>query len=200
MTAGRSSSVLAGRALGLLAALVVTVPIVIAVLLLTEFSILEDTDDGEPTASTFIAAAAGTTEPIDGLLQTRPLDAFVADAATPLADEPEPAPTEATGAADTYVVVAGDTLAVIARRFETSVDKIAAYNAIADPNALRVGQELRIPPASYELPPPPPGAAETVEAVAVEEGSPEAEVATGDAETAPEAGLEPAEADESPAQ
>ena len=51
-----------------------------------------------------------------------------------------------------------------------------------------------------ELPPPPPGAADTVEVVAVDEGSPEEEVATDDTETTPEAGLKPAEADESPAQ
>ncbi|MEJ5310354.1 MAG: LysM peptidoglycan-binding domain-containing protein [Anaerolineae bacterium] len=52
----------------------------------------------------------------------------------------------------TYVVAAGDTLSAIAKKFYGDADRwkeILAANkdAIKDPNAIRVGQELVIPEA-----------------------------------------------------
>ena len=44
-----------------------------------------------------------------------------------------------------YTVQAGDTLAGIAAKFSTTEEAIVAENAIADPNALFVGQLLVIP-------------------------------------------------------
>ena len=44
-----------------------------------------------------------------------------------------------------YTVQAGDTLATIARRFNTSVDSLQSINNITDRNALKVGQKLVIP-------------------------------------------------------
>lgn len=44
----------------------------------------------------------------------------------------------------TYVVVKGDTLSEIAKRYNTTVNALAATNGIADPNKIYVGQELRI--------------------------------------------------------
>ena len=44
----------------------------------------------------------------------------------------------------TYTVKAGDTLATIARRFNTTVANLVALNNIANPNVIRVGQVLRI--------------------------------------------------------
>ncbi|MDT3698748.1 MAG: L,D-transpeptidase family protein [Thermincola sp.] len=44
-----------------------------------------------------------------------------------------------------YVVQPGDTLWQIAIQYGLTVDQVAAYNNIADPNSLQVGQELRIP-------------------------------------------------------
>mgnify|MGYP001042939142 CR=1 FL=1 len=60
-----------------------------------------------------------------------------------------------TAAGDTYTVAPGDTLVVIAERIGRSVPALMAYNGITNPNALRVGQVLRIPPADYTPPPPP---------------------------------------------
>ena len=58
-------------------------------------------------------------------------------------------PTTATTAppatAGSYVVESGDTLSVIARRFNVSVDALSQANGITDVNTIRPGQELVIP-------------------------------------------------------
>ncbi len=59
-------------------------------------------------------------------------------------------PTSVPGGTVTYVVVSGDTLGSIARRFGTTVSAIAQLNGIVNPNLIRVGQRLLIsgtPPA-----------------------------------------------------
>ncbi len=46
-----------------------------------------------------------------------------------------------------YTIVAGDTLVKIAQRFNTTVERIQAFNpSLADPRALRIGTRLIIPP------------------------------------------------------
>lgn len=47
--------------------------------------------------------------------------------------------------AGTYTVASGDTLGAIANRFGVTVEDLAAFNGIADPNLLAVGQVLSIP-------------------------------------------------------
>lgn len=55
-----------------------------------------------------------------------------------------------------YSVAAGDTLSSIAKRNNTTWRSLAALNRLKDPNRIRVGQRLRLPP-----PPPLPPAAST---------------------------------------
>ena len=59
------------------------------------------------------------------------------------------APTQDSLAApityETYVVSAGDTMAVIAGEFGVTIDAILTANNLDNPNVLTVGQELRIP-------------------------------------------------------
>lgn len=45
----------------------------------------------------------------------------------------------------TYTVVRGDTLSAIAKKYGTTVPKIAELNGIDKPNLIRVGQRLKIP-------------------------------------------------------
>lgn len=45
----------------------------------------------------------------------------------------------------TYTVKSGDTLAKIAKRYNTTYQKIAQINGIANPNKINVGQTLKIP-------------------------------------------------------
>jgi murein DD-endopeptidase MepM/ murein hydrolase activator NlpD len=55
-----------------------------------------------------------------------------------------PAPAIAQDAG-TYTVAPGDTLGAIANRFGVTIDDLVAFNGIADPNLLAVGQVLSIP-------------------------------------------------------
>ena len=52
-------------------------------------------------------------------------------------------PTTPTGR--TYVVVSGDTLSGIAKRFGTTVNVLVKLNNISNPNLIQVGQVLRLP-------------------------------------------------------
>ncbi len=54
---------------------------------------------------------------------------------------------ESASAPQVYTVVAGDTLTAIARRFGCDLQALVKANQLVDPNALRVGQQLRIPTA-----------------------------------------------------
>lgn len=51
-----------------------------------------------------------------------------------------------------YTVQSGDTLSGIAKQYNTTVTKIAAYNGISNPNAIVTGQKITIPPADYVVP------------------------------------------------
>lgn len=53
---------------------------------------------------------------------------------------------------DTYTVKSGDTMSAIAEKFDTTVEKLAAYNNIDDPRTITSGQVLKIPPKDYEIP------------------------------------------------
>jgi LysM repeat protein len=44
-----------------------------------------------------------------------------------------------------HIVSSGDTLGGIAERYDTTVERLQALNPKVDPQALRVGQELRVP-------------------------------------------------------
>lgn len=58
------------------------------------------------------------------------------------------APTTTTTVLATYTVQAGDTLAAIAERFDTTVAALVTANDLADPNVLAVGQVLELPSAA----------------------------------------------------
>ncbi len=130
----------------MLAAVAVGLPVLVAVLLITEFGILAETDSAPGSAAAAEAAPRGSLEP---LLSAAPRDVLALGPTAPVAataaDLPPPA-------ARVYVVVPGDVLHVIARRFGVTTEALAAYNALSNPDALRVGQELRVPPAGYVLP------------------------------------------------
>jgi len=59
-------------------------------------------------------------------------------------DTPTTAPTAQPTAPSEYTVVAGDTLSEIAARFNTDVATLVTLNSLSDPNAIAVGQVLRI--------------------------------------------------------
>jgi LysM repeat protein len=60
--------------------------------------------------------------------------------ATPVPATPAPPPAQ-----QTYVVQEGDTLALIAQQFGTTVEALQAANGIEDPNEIVIGDVLVIP-------------------------------------------------------
>lgn len=72
---------------------------------------------------------------------------------TPVPIQPTPNPVRfpmELQADGSYVVQAGDTLALIAARFAVSLDSLIALNNITDPNQLEVNQVLEIPSTRQE--------------------------------------------------
>lgn len=62
------------------------------------------------------------------------------------ADQDVNKPDAGAGNAETvYTVKAGDTLSAIAAKYGATYQAIAAYNGIANPNLIRVGQKIKIP-------------------------------------------------------
>jgi LysM repeat protein len=105
-----------------------------------------------PTAT---ATAIPTTEPTSTPVQV-PTQA-------PTAVPPSPTPTAtkaaaaqatpASGKQTTYVIQSGDTLSVIADRFNVSLDALLAANQLTAKSVLRIGQQLIIPVSGAPIPP-----------------------------------------------
>jgi LysM domain len=89
-----------------------------------------------PTATTLSAASIGP-----GLPVVAPASVTMAPA-----DVARPIQVNTRVLEPNYTIAAGDTLVQIALRFNTSVDRIQAFNNLADPRALRIGTRLVIPP------------------------------------------------------
>lgn len=89
-----------------------------------------------------IAAANGITNPSQIFVGTQ-LSIGGAPPAT-VSDEP-------AGSA-VHVVRAGETLASIARSFDTTVEALASSNGLTDANLIRIGQELEVPSAGWVCP------------------------------------------------
>ena len=68
-------------------------------------------------------------------------DKYEAQATTPAVPDEEPEATAET----VYTVKKGDTLSSIAKKYGTTYQKLAAYNSIANPNLITVGQKIKIP-------------------------------------------------------
>ena len=69
--------------------------------------------------------------------------------ATSTADDPgrtttSAATTTAPSGAEFYVIEAGDTLAVVADMFDTTVEQLLVLNPDVDPVALTIGQRIRV--------------------------------------------------------
>lgn len=74
--------------------------------------------------------------------------------------KPEVKPTPADEVV--YTVKSGDTLSGIAKKYNTTYQKLAAYNGIANPNLIKVGQRIKIPNVASAAPTPAPVVKEVV--------------------------------------
>jgi LysM repeat protein len=65
-------------------------------------------------------------------------------ATAPVVEQPAPKRTTKSVKATAYSIRSGDTLASIADKFGTSVDRLMELNPGLDPTALRVGEPIRV--------------------------------------------------------
>ena len=93
--------------------------------------------EGSRSAGPTVAVTAPTAGPVAPVAAAAPT--------APVAAPTAPAPAATAG---TYTVKSGDTLGGIAARHHSSSAAIASANHISNPNALKVGQVLRIPAVS----------------------------------------------------
>jgi LysM repeat protein len=110
------------------------------------------TDDGPQTTTTPAVTASAPPPTIDPAAPTVPPP--TAEPPTPPAtrDSPPATPTPTPGGERIHVVQAGENLYRIGLLYGLSWVAIAEYNGIVDPNAITVGQELRIPPSPTATP------------------------------------------------
>ncbi len=103
------------------------------------------TDTGDTASSTVVTLAPLPLPPVTpttGVIQAPPA----------LPPEPAPAPPQTTqparGLGDQliYTINPGDTLFSIASQFGVSVDDLVALNNLSDPDSIRAGDQLFIPP------------------------------------------------------
>lgn len=94
----------------------------------------------------------------------------------------EPTTSETTTPSEViHTVAAGESLSKIAELYNSTIERIAVYNNLADPNSIQVGQTLKIPPAEWVIP---------------ENTTPPASETTKPAETTPPATTEPTDTEE----
>ncbi len=86
----------------------------------------------------------GDTEPVMAGIEVVSEEPVIVPPSTTATVETTPTTTP-PAAARSYVVEPGDTLSVIARQFNVSVDALSQANGITDVNAIKPGQELIIP-------------------------------------------------------
>ena len=91
----------------------------------------------------FLVLAVATTGALVGRRALREDSPRAASKPAPL-DRTQPRVAVKRAAAKFYLVESGDTLGEIADRFDTSVDRLLELNPSVDPQALRVGQRVRV--------------------------------------------------------
>jgi LysM repeat protein len=108
--------------------------------------------DAQPLATPsvdFTAVAVVITPTDDNPIDNSPTD-------SPTVDSPTDTPLPCVGDADwsEYTVAAGDNLTKISQRFGSTVDDLTLANCLDDPDRLRVGQVIYVPPNGIESIPP----------------------------------------------
>ena len=105
----------------------------------------------EPIAAQ--ATPAATTVPTDPAPLPSPTATLTPAATATAAAATSTATPTTTPAITEYTVQPGDTLGAIAARFDLSVEELADYNDLANPDQIAEGQVLRLPPADGAPPP-----------------------------------------------
>jgi hypothetical protein len=100
-------------------------------------------------AATLPGGGVATALPVGASPTPQPAPVEASPTPQPPAPEPTqppaPPPTAAPTGEQIHVVQAGENLFRIALRYGFTVEELAAYNGIPNPNVISVGQQIRIP-------------------------------------------------------
>ena len=94
--------------------------------------------------SAILIVRSGLSNDDEGATPPAATTTTTAPAATTRPQTTRPATTAPAPAAEFYVIEAGDTLAVIADRYETTVEELLVLNPDIDPVSLTIGQRIRV--------------------------------------------------------
>ncbi len=109
-----------------------------------------DSDDAPENVPNIIQRSSALVGALRNASKEPPAQLPQVPPAPPIVVRTSPEPTQPIPASGEYVVVPGDTLTAIAKRFGVTVLDLMTLNAIADARALRAGQRLRIPGAQTQ--------------------------------------------------
>lgn len=95
-------------------------------------------------------SGCGRSAPDDAASEQGPTTSAASSTTTTAAVVTQPTTTveRFTGSEETYIVAQGDAFSLIAAMFDVSSEKLAEFNDIADPNLIKVGQTIYLPPGS----------------------------------------------------
>lgn len=103
-------------------------------------------------AAALVLSACGRSAPsVDAEGTVTSATSSTTTTAAPVAAEPTTTVERFTGSEETYIVADGDAFSLIAAKFGVSAEKLAEFNDIADPNLIRVGQTIYLPPGSEPM-------------------------------------------------
>lgn len=98
----------------------------------------------------FVLSGCGRSAPDDAASDQGPTTSAASSTTTTAAVVTQPTTTveRFTGSEETYIVAQGDAFSLIAAKFNVSSEKLAEFNDITDPNLIKVGQTIYLPPGS----------------------------------------------------
>ena len=97
-----------------------------------------------------VLTGCGRSAPDDSASEQGPTTSATSSPSTTAAVVTQPTTTveRFTGSGETYIVAQGDAFSLFADKFDVSSEKLAEFNDITDPNLIKVGQTIYLPPGS----------------------------------------------------
>lgn len=100
------------------------------------------------TAAALMLSACGRSAPGDQADDLTTTSASSTTTTAPVETQTTTTVERFTGSEETYIVAQGDAFSLIASKFNVSAAKLAEFNDISDPDLIKVGQTIYLPPGA----------------------------------------------------